>query len=103
METTIMATVLNSKGAIAAYQHPTPSVPTQEWACADVDPDVFFPTDETMLATARSVCDGCGLKDVCLSLGQARGETGVWGGELLDRGRTLAAVPVMGRPRKQVA
>lgn len=103
MESTIMTTVLTSRSAVVAYDHPAPKAPAGEWACAGIDPDLFFPTDEDQLALARDICSSCVLRETCLSLGQARAESGVWGGVLLDRGKTLERVPVMGRPRKVVA
>lgn len=103
MESKIMTTVLTSQGVNAAYAHPTPIVPTKKWACVGLDPETFFPTTAAALAEAQEVCGGCAVRDVCLSLGQARNESGVWGGVLLDRGRELPGVPVIGRPRKNAA
>jgi len=103
MESKIMSTVLTSQGVNVAYAHPTPVVPTQKWACVGVDPELFFPTSATELAAAQEVCFGCSVRDVCLALGEARSESGVWGGVLLDRGRALENVPVIGRPRKRAA
>jgi len=100
MESKIMATILNSKGVNAGFGTPTPRAPKQEWACADSDPDLFFPEDEATFAAAQRLCATCPLRAVCRSLGQARQESGVWGGVLLDRGKAVAAVPVVGRPRK---
>lgn len=103
MENHIMNKVLNTHGVTVAYDHPMPFVPAQEWACAGRDPELFFPSDEATLAAARRVCDGCTLRDVCLSLGIARSESGVWGGALLEAGKVLDRVPVRGRPKKTVA
>lgn len=98
MESKIMTTVLTSHGVTVAFQNPTPA--GGRWACAESDPELFFPADNATLAAARRVCDGCPMRDTCLALAQARKESGVWGGVLLDRGRPLEAVPVMGRPRR---
>jgi hypothetical protein len=95
--------VLTTKGVTVAYRHPTPTEPDMPWACADADPDQFFPEDEATLAIARGVCASCPVSDVCRELGLARGESGVWGGLLLDDGKVLDRVPVMGRPRTIVA
>ncbi len=100
MESKIMASILNSKGVTVAYATPTPRAPKQDWACAGLDPELFFPEDANALDAARTLCGSCLQRDVCLTLGQARAETGVWGGVLLDRGKVLEVVPVMGRPRK---
>lgn len=98
MESKIMATILTSKGVTVAYSNPMPAA--KEWACASSDPDLFFPADDHTLAAAQRVCAACPLSALCLELAVARAETGVWGGVLLDRGKVLDAVPVMGRPRK---
>lgn len=95
--------ILTTKGVTVAYRHPTPTTPDLGWACAGLDPEQFFPEDDATLALARKVCAGCPLQDVCRSLGLSRGESGVWGGLLLDDGRVLERVPVTGRPRKGVA
>lgn len=103
MESKIMSSVLTSQGVTVAYAHPTPVVPTREWACVGVDPELFFPTSSAELAVAQRVCSGCAMRDLCLTLGETRSESGVWGGVLLDRGRALDGVPVIGRPRKRAA
>ncbi len=92
--------VLTTKGVTVAYRHPTPTAPDMPWACAGIDPDQFFPEDEATLAAARRICAACPLQDVCRELGLARGESGVWGGLLLEDGEVLERVPVMGRPRR---
>ena len=95
-----IAATLNTKSVTVAFEHPTPLVPAQEWACAGDDPGQFFPEDESTLAAAQLVCSGCGLREVCLSLALARGESGVWGGVYLENGKVLEGIPTMGRPRK---
>lgn len=95
--------VLTTKGVTVAYRHPTPTAPDMPWACAGADPDQFFPEDDATLALARDLCARCPLRDVCRQLGLARGESGVWGGLLLEDGKVLERVPAMGRPRKVVA
>lgn len=98
-----IAATLNTKSVTVAYEHPTPYVPAQEWACAGNDPGTFFPEDDETLVAAKLVCAGCGLRDTCLSLALARGESGVWGGVFLENGKVLDGIPSMGRPRKTVA
>jgi hypothetical protein len=100
METQIMTKILTSHGATAAFGHPTPFVPAQEWACAGADPDTFFPEDEVTLARALALCEVCPLTAMCRDLALARKESGVWGGILLEAGKTLDHVPVRGRPPK---
>lgn len=111
-------TVLTTHGVTIAYEHPVPRIPArdvprgggpaqdgpaQEWACAGRDPDLFFPTDDAVLARAVAVCAGCALRELCLELALARSESGVWGGVLLQDGAALARVPRRGRPRKNAA
>lgn len=98
-----VASVLTTHGAVAAYAHPTPRSLADGWACADADPDLFFPSDDARLAAAQEVCGACSFRDTCLGLGTARSESGVWGGVLLVDGTPLAAVPARGRPRKKAA
>jgi hypothetical protein len=95
--------VLTTKGVTVAYRHPTPTAPDMGWACSGIDPEQFFPEDEVTLAAARGICADCPLQDVCRELGLARGESGVWGGLLLENGKILERVPVMGRPRREAA
>lgn len=93
------SSVLTTHGVLAAFAHPTPRTAGATWACADQDPDLFFPDDEVQLEQARSICAGCPFAEACLGLGTARSESGVWGGVLLADGTPLAAVPTRGRPR----
>ncbi len=98
-----VASTLSTHAVKVAYDHPTPSVPAQEWACAGGDPELFFPADDATLARAAGVCGGCALRQACLDLAVARNESGVWGGVLLADGKALDKVPVRGRPRKVAA
>lgn len=98
-----VAAVLTTHAVTAAYAHPTPRQPAGTWACADADPDLFFPGDDARLAAAQAVCGTCTFRDACLGLGTARGESGVWGGVLLADGRPLTSVPTRGRPRRKAA
>jgi predicted dinucleotide-binding enzyme len=97
------AAVLTTHGVVAAFAHPTPRHLADGWACADADPDLFFPDDDTALAAAQAVCRTCTFRDACLGLGTARGESGVWGGVLLVDGAPITSVPARGRPRKNAA
>lgn len=57
-------------------------------ACADADPEIFFPEpgQSAQIAEAKSWCDGtdevpeCPLRAMCLRVALRRGEHGVWGG-----------------------
>lgn len=61
--------------------------PNPEWmddaACADVDPDLFFPKrgDSVTMRRAKAVCDSCPVKVECLDYAMAEAiKFGVWGG-----------------------
>ncbi|WP_374999919.1 WhiB family transcriptional regulator [Aeromicrobium sp. CTD01-1L150] len=98
MTTMTDPSVLTSHGVTVAFAHPAPA--TGRWACENLDPDLFFPSDDATLADALAVCAGCPMRQTCLELGEARAESGVWGGALLANGRHLERVPVRGRPKK---
>ena len=75
--------------------------------CATVDdPDVFFPEGKNgpeNLAQARALCATCPGAPACLFAALARNEQwGVWGGELFEDGKIVAAKRRPGRPRKIV-
>ena len=91
----------DTKGVTIAFTAPTPHDPKLVWACADhPEPDVFHPTDDATLAEAQALCADCPVRELCLSLGLARDEYGVWGGVLLENGKPRSAVPRRGRPPK---
>jgi WhiB family redox-sensing transcriptional regulator len=78
--------------------------------CAEVDPELFFPTDEhgvgnsyTSMKEAKKICNACTLKLQCLEYALRRNESGIWGGttegerrKIRNSGRTLK----VGRPAK---
>lgn len=81
----------------AASEHPFEldgSVPS----CADQDPELFWPTTEAEAEQAKEVCATCPLAEVCLAVAQRRLEWGVWGGELLAKGRPTTDLPGNVRP-----
>ena len=94
------ALILNTTAVNGAYEHPTPNV---AWACAGIDPDVFFPVDGDELAAAIAICDGCAVRHLCRTIAMARAESGVWGGVLLAEGIPQSGVKRRGRPAKAVA
>ncbi|TGG78446.1 WhiB family transcriptional regulator [Streptomyces albus] len=54
-------------------------------ACADEDPELFFPTGNDpaaleQFAEAKAVCARCPLTARCLQTALERNEAGVWGG-----------------------
>jgi hypothetical protein len=94
--------LFDSKAFTAATHHPfelgdvTPP-------CADEDPELFWPATEAEAALAKTVCRGCPLVRSCLAIAHERGEWGVWGGQLLAKGRVTTALPgnVRSSPREQ--
>lgn len=63
-----------------------------EWrdhaACADADPDLFFPSRGESIGEALSYCRRCPVRDACLDAGLDE-HYGIWGG-LSERGRRRA-------------
>lgn len=53
-------------------------------ACADVDPELFFPRrgDNTTVANAKAVCADCPVRVTCLEYALVNAEKfGIWGGK----------------------
>lgn len=50
-------------------------------ACRGLDPIIFFPLTDDEADSAKAVCSGCDVRELCLehALGQRERE-GVWGG-----------------------
>jgi WhiB family transcriptional regulator, redox-sensing transcriptional regulator len=61
-----------------------------EAACQSTDPDLFFPTGELSVQTAKRICRGCPVRTQCLEFAlDARLEHGVWGGLTENERRSL--------------
>lgn len=64
-------------------------------ACADVDPELFFPVGVTgpavdQIAEAKAVCAGCSVQTTCLEFAiTTNQEYGVWGGTSEEERRVL--------------
>jgi WhiB family redox-sensing transcriptional regulator len=64
-------------------------------ACRDSDPDLFFPTGTTGLATDKirhsvAICSACAMQEECLQYAlETNQEAGVWGGYAEDDRRRL--------------
>ena len=68
--------------------------------CHTADPDLFFSEATTDINQAKALCGGCPVARQCLEGALSRAEPfGVWGGQLLDNGRVVAAKKRAGRPR----
>lgn len=81
----------------AASEHPFDPAGTTP-LCASEDPDLFWPATEAEADRARAVCRTCPLAAACLAVARERLEWGVWGGELLARGRPTTDLPGNVRP-----
>lgn len=69
-----------------------------------VQPDLFFAELPQEVEQAKALCRECPLQELCLQTGlELREPWGVWGGELLERGRIIARKRGRGRPRKDAA
>ncbi|GGM19866.1 transcriptional regulator WhiB [Streptomyces fumigatiscleroticus] len=68
------------------YGAVSPAVPVRPRpACADEDPELFFPIGNTgpalvQIEEAKAVCRRCPLMESCLQGALDRNELGVWGG-----------------------
>ncbi|MGA4838315.1 WhiB family transcriptional regulator [Streptomyces sp. G45] len=81
----------------------------QDWilraACADEDPELFFPVGTTGPALrdekeAKRVCRRCPVARECLAYALASGQTsGVWGGKDEHELAELRGAPAAVRPR----
>lgn len=73
-----------------------PSLP-----CHTQDPELWFAERPDDLERAKAFCGACAARLACLAGALERREScGVWGGEILDRGRVIAYKRGRGRPRK---
>lgn len=60
-------------------------------ACAETDPEIFFPDKGGSAQPAKSVCAGCEVSAQCLADAVSRGETwGIWGGRTAHERRGLS-------------
>ncbi|WP_051989691.1 WhiB family transcriptional regulator [Gordonia soli] len=69
-----------------------PAVEVEPTPCQGDDPDLWFADHPGDIALAKSFCEPCPLRTECLHGALDRGEPeGVWGGELVRRGRITPA------------
>lgn len=62
---------------------------------------LFFSERPMDIAEAKTICDGCAVRQPCLDGALARREpVGVWGGECFFNGRIVPTRRGRGRPRK---
>ncbi len=55
--------------------------------CVREDEGLWFSDDARDIERAKTLCQRCAVRDECLMGATERGDTGVWGAELLERGR----------------
>ena len=59
-------------------------------ACAEVDGDLFFPSEATPSSLARALCRACPVTVECLSAAiEADEQFGIWGGLNVSQRRQL--------------
>ncbi|GAB3048235.1 hypothetical protein GCM10027053_02780 [Intrasporangium mesophilum] len=81
----------------AATSHPF--VPAgQVPRCADEDAELFWPATVADEEAAKAICRACPLTAACLAVARERREWGVWGGQLLAKGRPTTDLPGNVRP-----
>lgn len=69
--------------------------------CRLGDPDLWFAESPADVEEAKSRCQGCPVRQACLTGALQRREPwGVWGGELFIAGVVVARKRPRGRPRK---
>lgn len=69
-----------------------------------IEPDLFFAELPQEVERAKALCLECPLREMCLQTGiELREPWGVWGGELIERGRIIPHKRPRGRPRKDRA
>lgn len=72
-----------------------------ELPCELHDPDLWFADAPGDLERAKALCGDCPVQLACLIGAIERREpTGVWGGQLLDKGQIVSHKRPRGRPRK---
>jgi WhiB family transcriptional regulator, redox-sensing transcriptional regulator len=72
-----------------------------ELPCQVHDPDLWFAVEPRDLDRAKALCRDCPAQLACLTGAIERREpTGVWGGQILDKGEIVTHKRSRGRPRK---
>jgi WhiB family redox-sensing transcriptional regulator len=83
------------------------SVPSSDllnFPCNEEDPELWFAERPEALARAQMLCASCPIQAACLDDALRREEPwGVWGGQILMRGRVIAQKRGRGRPRNHLS
>ncbi|MFD7667788.1 WhiB family transcriptional regulator [Streptomyces sp. NPDC059788] len=75
--------------------------------CRETDPELFFPTDKRgrallQIEQAKTVCNGCPVRERCLQWALETGqEDGIWGGLSEDERRAMRRRAARNRARVQ--
>jgi WhiB family transcriptional regulator, redox-sensing transcriptional regulator len=73
------------------------------WPCSEHDPELWFAERPELLNRAQAICADCPIQAACLEGALHREEPwGVWGGQIVVRGRIITEKRGRGRPRKPV-
>ena len=76
-------------------------VDAAELPCRSSDPELFFAESPADVELAKSLCQACPVRTLCLAGALERREPwGVWGGELFVSGVVVPRKRPRGRPRK---
>jgi WhiB family transcriptional regulator, redox-sensing transcriptional regulator len=90
-----------SRRRSAAVPIPNRARTGRELPCQVHDPDLWFADAPQELERAKALCRDCPAQLACLTGAIERGEsTGVWGGQILDKGEIVTHKRPRGRPRK---
>lgn len=72
-----------------------------ELPCRAIAEDLWFSDQPAELERAKDLCADCPVRRTCLVGALERGEyCGVWGGEILERGKVIPRKRPRGRPSK---
>lgn len=75
-------------------------IPAHRMPCRAHPVDLWFSNDPVQVERAKQLCHECPLQRRCLAGALQRHEPwGVWGGQLLEKGRIVARKRPPGRPR----
>jgi len=81
-----------------------PIATTTRLPCREATVDLWFSASPAEVEQAKSLCAQCPVRATCLAGALERREfTGVWGGELFDKGVIVPFKRGRGRPRKYAA
>lgn len=96
MTTRVIGGPLDVSGWLDPLAKSTPEVP-----CATTEGDLWFSDDPAELERAKTLCQDCPARLLCLAGALQRRESwGVWGGQIFVAGEIVASKRRRGRPRR---